>query len=346
MSWRWPTAAESPAGLARARARAEGGGAPAGPGRLLPQETSGRVSERSGRCGWPARTLYFTELSSVGPWGSGVGVPEPSKLGVTPLRPSVEVSTQGRSHPCHLLAQGQAVCVWVRGHMSAGSGVETPSGGWDGSSFMCDCPSKSSLVKRPTPKLGEAPSPSRLDRKLLQWCLRAHDPRGPAALRDEVAEAVEQPRGRGSGGGHGVTARLLLSAAWGLSHQTAPLFPHPRPREGPREDPREDPRGGARAPAGRGAGQVGGGDPEKTGAAGAGQVALPKRSRASHPLLCSGLPGRAQHPQGRPMWGLGGAVWVHVCVWVGVAWAALASSPVGPLTSGSDLWCPPTRRGR
>lgn len=221
--------------------------------------------------------------------------------------------------------------------MSAGSGVETPSGGWDGTSFMCDCPSKSSLVKRPTPKLGEAPSPSRLDRKLLQWCLRAHDPRGPAALRDEVAEAVEQPRGGGSGGGHGVTARPLLSAPRGLSRQTAPLFPHPRPRE----DPREDLRGGARAPVGRGAGQLGRGDPEKMGAAGAGQVTLPKRSRASHPLLCSGLPGRSQHPQGRPMWGLGGAVWVHVCVWVGVAWAALASSPVGPLTSGSDLWCPP-----
>ena len=90
---------------------------------------------------------------------------------------------------------------------------------------MCDCPSKSSLVKRPTPKLGEAPSPSRLDRKLLQWCLRAHDPRGPAALRDEVAEAVEQPRGGGSGGGHGVTARPLLSAPRGLSRQSAPLFP-------------------------------------------------------------------------------------------------------------------------
>lgn len=95
MSWRRLTAAESLAGLARACARAKGRGAPPGPGRLLPQETLGRVSELSGHCARPGLTLYLGGLSSAGPRGSGVGVPEPLKLGETPLRPSVDTSTQG-----------------------------------------------------------------------------------------------------------------------------------------------------------------------------------------------------------------------------------------------------------
>lgn len=92
MSWRWPTAAESPAGLARARARAEGGGAPPGLGRLLPQETSGRVSERSGRCGWHPLLRGALFCRTLGFWGGGARALE---AWGDPLRPSVEVSTQG-----------------------------------------------------------------------------------------------------------------------------------------------------------------------------------------------------------------------------------------------------------
>lgn len=142
---------------------------------------------------------------------------------------------------------------------------------------MCDCPSKSNLVKRPTPEPGEAPLPLRLDHKLLQRCLRAYDPQGPAVWG--MRSQKQLSRGGGVRPGHRETARPQLSAPWGLPRQTAPLFPQPGPREDPREDPRVDPREDLGVGPGclRGGGQASwaGVIPRRRRAAGAGWVGLP-----------------------------------------------------------------------
>lgn len=142
---------------------------------------------------------------------------------------------------------------------------------------MCDCPSKSNLVKRPTPEPGEAPLPLRLDHKLLQRCLRAYDPQGPAVWG--MRSQKQLSRGGGVRLGHRETARPQLSAPWGLPRQTAPLFPQPGPREDPREDPRVDPREDLGVGPGclRGGGQASwaGVIPRRRRAAGAGWVGLP-----------------------------------------------------------------------
>ena len=112
MSWRRLTAAESPAGLAGARARAKGRGAPPGLGRLLPQETSGRVSELSRHCARPGLTLYVGGAllcRNPGFWGGGARALE--AWGDPPEAFSGHEYT-GMILPLSPPDSGQAICVW------------------------------------------------------------------------------------------------------------------------------------------------------------------------------------------------------------------------------------------
>lgn len=160
---------------------------------------------------------------------------------------------------------GQAVCVW--GQWSCVGWVRGRDIFWwmGREQFQVWLPLEAQSSEETLPKPGEAPSHSQLDCKLLQWCLRVHDPRGPAALRDEVTEAVEQPRGGGSGRGHRATARPLLSPP-----RACRARPHPcslSPCHG-RTCGRTHGRTWGVGPGrlqGREAGQLGRGDPEKTG---------------------------------------------------------------------------------
>lgn len=211
---------------------------------------------------------------------------------------------------------GQAVCVW--GQWSSVGWVRGQDVFWwmGREQFQVWLPLEAQSSEETLPKPGEAPSPSQLDCKLLQWCLRVHDPRGPAALRDEVTEAVEQPRGGGLGGGHRATARLLLSPPGACRAR-----PHPCSLSPGHGRTRGRTRGrtwgvGPGCLWGGGQASWAGVIPRRRGAAGAGRVALPKRSRATHSLLCSGLPGRTQHPQGRPCGALG-VLRACVCVCLG-----------------------------
>ena len=80
---------------------------------------------------------------------------------------------------------------------------------------------------------------------------------------------------------------------------------------------------------------MGRGDPEKMeGSWGwVGGPSLEVEGRTPPPVLRT--PGQGPASTGEAHVGRWGC-----CVWVGDPWAALAFSPVGPLTLGSDLWCP------
>ena len=179
MSWRRLTAAESPAGLAGARARAKGRGAPPGLGRLLPQETSGRVSELSRHCARPGLTLYVGGAllcRTPGFWGGGARALE--AWGDPPEAFSGHEYT-GMILPLSPPDSGQAVCVWGQwSHVGWVRGRDIFW--WMGrEQFQVWLPLEAQSSEETLPRPGEAPAPSQLDCKLLQWCLGFMTPGDP-----------------------------------------------------------------------------------------------------------------------------------------------------------------------